>query len=160
VNSSVVRAAVIALVALGAARADAQITTVITPPKQTEAKSQALARRAQVAQDSVARVTLTEMKQWVDSAAASLALRPDSGTVPPDSSAAARAAQQPFPPGTDSAAARRRVVEGPPEFREGARAPNTATNVPTLALLGVAMIAVGFALRKRLLPIAEQRRKP
>ena len=73
------RAALAALLTFGAARANAQITTVVSPPpKRNAATQQEVVRREQAAQDSVARVTLTGMTQWVDSAAAALALsRPE-----------------------------------------------------------------------------------
>ncbi len=86
-----------AIVVFGAATAEAQITTVIETPKRTTvAAQQAAARREEVAQDSIARITMTGMKEWVDSAAASLAIRPDTGTVPAsDTAAATRRSTQP-----------------------------------------------------------------
>ena len=160
VNIRLARAAGAALIMFGVARADAQITTVIAAPKQPAAKATETARRAEAAQDSIARVTLTEMKQWVDSAAAALSLRPDTGTTQPDSAAAATRAEPQIPPRPDSATLRRRIIESPPEFREGARAPNTATNVPTLALVGVAMILAGIAVRRRWRTTTDSRREP
>ena len=76
------RAALAAMLIAGAASANAQITTVVaSPPKRNQpAQQQAAAQREQAVQDSVARVTMTGMKEWVDSAAAALAIRPD--TVP------------------------------------------------------------------------------
>lgn len=142
------RLATAALLALGATRANAQITTVVAGPKRTDAKAQAAAQRDSAAQDSVARVTLTDMKSWVDSAAASLALRPDTGTVPADSATPATAVQEPSMQPRDTAAARRRIANAPPDFRAGARAPDTATQVPTVAVLGAVMILAGLALRR------------
>jgi hypothetical protein len=146
VNTWMGRAAAVALLSFGAARADAQITTVIAPPKRVEAQTAAAVRREEVAQDSIARVTLTGMKQWVDSAAESLALRPDTGTVPSESPTTATAPAPPQRPDTSAAAARR---ESEPALRGGARAPDTATQVPALALAGAALIILGVALRRR-----------
>jgi hypothetical protein len=133
----------------GAARANAQITTVVAPPKRAATNQQEITRREQVAQDSIARTTLTGMTQWVDSAAAALALHPDTGAVPaspatvtvparPDS--ARSAVSQPAP----SAPAAQ-----PPEFRDGARAPDTATAIPTVALIGGVMALVGLLIRRK-----------
>ena len=148
-KTRLIRAAVVALVALGASRADAQITTVVAGPKRADAKAEQAARRDAAAQDSIARVTLTDMKTWVDSAAAALALKPDTGIAPADSGAAANQVQRESMQPVDSAVARRRIREAPPEFRDGARAPNTATRLPTVAALGVAMVLAGVALRRR-----------
>jgi hypothetical protein len=141
----ITRAAFVALAGLGAARAEAQITTVVEQPKRVEANAQAVARRQEVAQDSIARVTLTGMKQWVDSAAQSLALRPDTGTAPSETAvpASAVATQRP----DTSAAARARPAQTP-EFRDGARAPNTATQLPMFALGGAALLLIGLLLRR------------
>jgi hypothetical protein len=140
---------------LGATRGDAQITTVIAPPKQSEAKQQEAARRQAAAQDSVARVTLTDMKEWVDSAAASLAIRPDTGPVPAaDSTRSPAQAANPQPNvRSDSAASAERREGAPGVFRDGARAPDTATDVPTIALIGALLVLVGLALGRRRVPV-------
>jgi LPXTG-motif cell wall-anchored protein len=144
-------AAAALLLVIGAAEARAQITTVIGPPKRAQTTTADSARREQVAQDSVARVTLTNMKEWVDSAAHALALRPDTGTVPAETPSTAPATvpatQVPLRP--DSATRSRRMETAPPEFREGARAPNTATSIPTLALVGAALVVLGVAVGRR-----------
>jgi hypothetical protein len=156
------RAALAAMVVFGGATADAQITTVIETPKRNEAKQQqAVARREEAAQDSITRVTMTGMKEWVDSAAAALALRPDTGTVPAgDSAASSRAAStQAAASRADSAApSPNRQATQTPEFRDGARAPDTGTPVPTIALIGAIMILIGAALRR--LPAAAKARVP
>ena len=151
-NTWISRAAAAALVGLGAARADAQITTVIAAPKRAEANAQAAARREEVAQDSIARVTLTGMKQWVDSAAASLALRPDTGTAPAEAPV-----QAPAPPRADTVASAARRPAQATEFHDGARAPNTATQWPAVALGGGLLLLMGFALRRRTPAVARSR---
>jgi len=84
------RAACAAIVVFAAARADAQITTVMDAPKRVDAKQQAIAKREEVAQDSIARVTMTGMKEWVDSAANALAVRPDTTATPAADTASRR----------------------------------------------------------------------
>ena len=137
-------AAVVALVGFGTARADGQITTVVAQPKRVEANAQAVARRAEVAQDSIARVTLTGMKQWVDSAAQSLALRPDTGTATSETPVPATPASRK----ADSVSAAPSRPAATPEFKDGARAPDTATQLPMFALGGAALVLVGLALRR------------
>ena len=141
----ITRAAVVALAGLGAARAEGQITTVVAPPKRVEANAEAVARRQEAAQDSVARVTLTGMKQWVDSAAQSLAIRPDTGTTPSDTAVAATTAA-PQRPDTSATTARPTQT---PEFRDGAKAPDTATQLPSFALAGAVLLLTGLVLRRR-----------
>jgi hypothetical protein len=151
VNNNLGRAALAAMLAFGAARANAQITTVIASPKRNTPSQQEVVRREQVAQDSIARVTLTGMTQWVDSAAAALAIRPDTGAtsasdtaaaIRPDSSSAANTR-------VTSPPASARPPAAPAEFRDGARAPDTATSVPTIALVGGAMVLIGVLVGRR-----------
>ena len=139
-------AALVALAGLGTARAEGQITTVVAQPKRVEANAQAVARRQEVAQDSVARITLTGMKQWVDSAAQSLALRPDTGTTPSETAvpAATRVDQRP-----DTSAGATARPAHTPEFRDGAKAPDTATQLPMFALAGAVLLLTGLVLRRR-----------
>ena len=139
------RAVVAALMTIGAASAHAQITTVIAPsPKRNESTQQEVARREQATQDSVARVTLTGMTEWVDSAAASLALRPDTDGAA--RSADSAAVQQPARTSADSSKVMN-AAKGEVELRDGARAPNTATSIPTLGLIGTVLIMLGVGLR-------------
>ena len=141
------RAAVAAIVYFGAATAHAQITTVMDPPKRVDAKQQIAAKREAVVQDSIARVTMTGMKEWVDSAANALAVRPDTSPVPANDSGAS--SQPQAPQRTDSATATPGRTAAPTEFRDGARAPNTGTSVPTVAVVGAVMLLVGVAMRRR-----------
>jgi hypothetical protein len=150
-------AAAALLVAVGVTEARAQITTVIGPAKRAQATGPDSVRRERVAQDSIARVTLTDMKQWVDSAAQALALRPDTGTTPAEAPTTVAAAQ--LPPRPDSATVSRRTEAAPPEFREGGRAPNTATAIPTLGVLGAALLVIGIAVgRRRCVPVPSKSR--
>jgi len=142
------RAALAAMMIAGAASANAQITTVVaSPPKRVDPAQQATAQREQAAQDSIARVTMTGMKQWVDSAAAALAIRPD--TVPTTADTAVgtpRAATSPAARSNSQAPTR---ADSTAEFRDGARAPDTATPIPAIALAGAALIAIGAAMKRR-----------
>ncbi len=132
-----------ALITFAAGSANAQITTVVaTPPKRDQVSQQVAARREQAAQDSVARVTMTDMKEWVDSAAAALAIRPDTALAVADTAVAAPSAPAPH----RSTPAR---ADTTTEFRDAARAPNTATAAPTIVVLGVALILLGAIVRKR-----------
>jgi hypothetical protein len=147
VNHWLRRAALAAVLTFATERAHAQITTVIAAPKRPDPVAQQQAARVERAtQDSVARVTLTGMTQWVDSAAAALALRPDTGTTPISDTSAAPA-RTPVPSRADSASDARRDTTG--AMRSGARAPDTATVIPTIALVGAVMILVGLVMRGR-----------
>ena len=149
-------AAVLALTFIPAL-ASAQITTVISAPKRQQATAQAAAQREAATQDSIARVTLTGMKEWVDSAANAMALKPDTGVTVADTAlttAAKPTAQRP-----DSTTNRAATARPSETFRDGARAPNTATPWPTLAALGLGLIAAGSLLRRRLAPAQSSSRR-
>ena len=142
------RAALAAMMIAGAASANAQITTVVaSPPKRVDPAQQATAQREQAAQDSIARVTMTGMKEWVDSAAAALAIRPD--TVPATADTAVGTSRAPTSPAPRSNAQAPTRADSTAEFRDGARAPDTATPIPAIALAGAALIAIGVAMRRR-----------
>ena len=143
------RAALAAMMIVGAGTANAQITTfVASPPRKTEPAQRAAAQqREKTAQDSVARVAMTGMKEWVDSASAALAIRPD--TVPTAADTAVgtpRAATAPAPKSDSSASAR--TSERPSEFTNGARAPDTATPIPAIGLAGILLIVIGAAMKR------------
>ena len=143
-NKSLERAAIAAFIVFGSVRANAQITTVVAPPPQrNQTSAQAVAQREQATQDSVARVTLTDMREWVDSAAAALAIRPDTASTPTDTTTA------PAPGNRSAEPPVRSQPDSQPTFRDGARAPNTATPIPTLAVAGAVLIALGVAMRRR-----------
>lgn len=106
--------------------ATAQITTYIPPPRPDTVSAQAIAAADSAKRDSLARVSLTNMKAWVDSAAGvplSLPERPMDTAV---------------------------VVPEPPQpvtsFEDGMPAPATASDLPALALFGVIALAAGVAL--------------
>ena len=144
------RAALAVMMIVSAGTAKAQITTVVaSPPRKNAAAEQAAAQqREKITQDSVARVAMTDMKEWVDSASAALAIRPD--TVASSSDTAVgnpRVATAPAPKSDSSANAR--TAGRQPEFRNGARAPDTATPIPAIGLTGITLILTGVALKRR-----------
>lgn len=119
------------------ATAVGQFTTFVTPPRQRADSARAIptpAQRAATA-DSTARVAITNMKAWVDSAAGDIVVnradstgRPVAATGPVTSGAAT--------PSAESTAA----------FRDGARAPDTATWLPLLVLIGAGAVGAGVIL--------------
>jgi hypothetical protein len=142
------RAALAAILTFAAARAEAQITTVVATPKPTPANPQQVAQREQAKQDSIARVTHTGMTQWVDSAAHAMALRPDTANVSASDTAISPTSPAASPARQDSSTARA-ASTGDVEFKDRSRAPNTATPIPTFALAGAAMLMLGVLLRRR-----------
>lgn len=131
---------------LTASPAAAQFTGVVAPPKaRTSAATNAAAEAATpgARSDSAGRTALSDMRAWVDSAAgvsAPATTRPDStrrdSTVAPVSAAAEiPAAPQPTASVTDST--------------DAMRAPDTATMLPALALVGLVMLGGGAWLLRR-----------
>jgi hypothetical protein len=115
--------------------ASAQFTTFIPPQvKAADSVKTAVANQQRAVADSIQRVQLTNMKTWVDSAAGvvapPVAARADSlMAAPPDSLTRSQVA-------TDSA----------PTLKNGARAPETASDLPLLALLGAMGLGIGTVL--------------
>jgi hypothetical protein len=152
-------AATVLLSFAGAGMAQAQNTAVIIPPKRADTVVADSVRRAQAAQDSVARVTLTDMKQWVDSAAQALAVQPDTGAVATPRTDTAAAVAAPATAQRPDSAVQSRPPSQAAEFRDGARAPDTATPFPTFAVIGGAMVLAGIAIgRRRRVPAVPGRR--
>ena len=143
------RAALAAMMIVGVGTAKAQITTVVaSPPRKTEPAQQAAAKqRDRVVQDSIARVAMTGMKEWVDSASAALAIRPD--TVPTTADTALGTPRTATAPAPKSDSASARTSERASEFADGARAPDTATPIPAIGLAGVLLILMGVAMKRR-----------
>ena len=136
-------AAVAAALVLGSAEASAQFTGVVIPPKAKPAPVvDTMPKSVTEMRDSVARVNLTNMKDWVDSAAVALTTVPT--PVVTDTAAAGIPVATPVP-ARDTAVR----AAGTTEFREGAPAPNTATPIPMLALLGVSALVAGLWLLRR-----------
>jgi hypothetical protein len=133
------------LVAFVPAAAPAQFTSTVRAPRPekpavVEARQDSL-RRA----DSTSVVErMSEMREWVDSAAQAIA----ADAPPTDSVALDSAGVAPAASGGEIAMA---PAPGPPpaRFEDGARAPDTATPLPLIALLGMGSMAAGALLRRR-----------
>ena len=110
---------------LCASQLSAQITTYVAPPRQLPATPLAAATADSARRDSVSQVAMRNMKQWVDSAAGVY--------VPAHDTAVTIAENDPGRP----------VVT---TFSNGSVAPETASDLPALALIGVVTLAVGAAL--------------
>lgn len=127
----------LALIALPA-MASAQITTFVPPaPRQSPARA-AVVAEAQAHTDSVRRATITNLTAWVDSAAGVAAVRVD--TLPDGTVTTSR---------TTAAEANKRTVT---TFSNGSVAPDTASALPLLALVGLASLSLGTVIlagRKR-----------
>lgn len=132
-----------AVLALCSVEASAQFTGVVVPPKpKVDVVVETTPKTVLQQRDSVARVNLTNMKDWVDSAASALGVPTapvvtDTARIPapvPPPATPARVEEPTVPP------------RGTTEFREGAAAPNTATPIPLLALLGLVSLAGGLWL--------------
>ena len=140
-------AAAAALLAGSAPAAAAQFTSVVTPPPPSRSAQVAAARADSAAhnvgaRDSANATRLTDMKTWVDSATVALA-----GTgAPPRADTTARDSAAAEVTVTGTASGRRGGNAPAPTMHDGARAPDTATALPTLAVLGALAVGVGLVL--------------
>ena len=130
------RLCALALLLLAPAVAEAQFTTVVRPPRQET--SDKLVERER-ARDSVATLQITSMQEWVDSVASAAAEAGD--TIVTESAGILEADSVGFEPG----AARESTVR----YADGAAAPDTATPLPLLTLVGLLAAGLGGALLYR-----------
>ena len=133
---------VAAAVALFSAPASAQFTGVVVAPKAKAAPADSAPRTIAERRDSVAQVTMTNMKDWVDSAATALGVP----VAPVTTDTMSASAVAPLPAQREVPAAPERATT---EFREGAPAPNTATPIPMLALMGLTALGTGLWMLRR-----------
>lgn len=133
---SLVKMLAAAALLAGASPAAAQFTAAI-PPRQP-AGSAAAGAADSVARDTAVAVRLRDMREWVDSAAVALDVN-----VPPSSDSAAldTAAAAPAPQAS--------APGGETQFRDGAPAPDTATALPFIALIGAGSLLVGAWMLRR-----------
>ncbi len=117
--------------------ASAQFTGLVTPPPRPAPPVEMIAEAGAVATDTTAAARMTDMKAWVDSAAVAVAAQAPQDTATPPVVIETPAAAEPAPQQDVTA------------FQEGAPAPNTATVLPALLLLGAGLVAGGAALRRR-----------
>lgn len=130
---------------LAPVQAGAQFTAVVTPPPAEADAPASVETRARV--DSADRAQLTDLRTWVDSAASVVASASPAPTIVDSAAPAA-----PVPAA---------VPQQTTEFRDGARAPDTATSLPLLLALGSLLFASGLALLLRRAPAAPARgRRP
>lgn len=108
--------------------AQAQITTYVAPPRAPAPTREMVAAADSARRDSVAQVSMTNMKAWVDSAAG-VPVPAHVGQV--DSAALANDPGRPVVTTT---------------FSDGSVAPATASNLPTLAVIGAICFALGAVL--------------
>ena len=112
--------------------ASAQFTTFIPPRSATSDSAKAVAAAVQKAQtDSAVNAQLTNMKTWVDSAA---------GVASPPTTAADSLAAQSNPTNLPTPAADTAMAAA------GTRAPQTASDLPLLALTGAGLLVIGTIL--------------
>lgn len=131
--------------ALVAAPAAAQFTAVVAPPKPKVETPAVEALPAAAQKDSMVKVTMTNMKDWVDSAAASLGV----AVTPALADTAARQGTPPLAiPARPAAPVPPAPAVATTEFRDGAPAPNTATPLPLVALLGALIFGSGLWLMR------------
>ena len=125
---------------LAPAALSAQFTTFVAPPRKAAADSAPKTVAAKARADSVARMSVTDMKTWVDSAAGtSTQVASASDTTMAAANAAATAPQ--------AANANARTTT---TFSNGAIAPNTASPLPAYLAAGLASLSAGlFLLRRR-----------
>ena len=134
-----------AALAGGASTSAAQFTGVVAPPKaKPSAEAVAAAAAESGRRDTSVSVRLTEMKAWVDSAAVAVAAAPTSDTTARMDTVRTDTTRRGGQP-VRTETARGDVTT----FRDGAPAPDTATPLPFILLLGAASVLAGAWLRRR-----------
>lgn len=130
----------LAILALLPVAASAQFTTFVAPPRKpaVDSAKSAIIAEQMARGDSAIRMSLTDMKAWVDSAAGSGSSATTAAVNPADTSAAAPTAPTAAVPSASQPATT--------AFSDGAIAPNTASALPTLVVAGLALLLLGGAL--------------
>ena len=121
------------LIAIFPAVASAQFTTFVPPVAKTDSIKAAAVAQTQAARDSITHTTLTNMKAWVDSAAGTVASTTDT-----------MSAANPSTPSTATASTS--SASSTTSFSNGALAPNTASPLPLIALVGLAALSLGTVM--------------
>ena len=120
----------------------AQFTTFIPPrTKAAEAAKTVAVARERARTDSVMRIRLSDMKAWVDSAAGSVAV-PNTATDPAPTPAPGRTTTIV----TDTSMSYAVIPDSVRVRHGGARAPDTASDLPMLALIGAIALAIGTVM--------------
>ena len=129
----------------------AQFTTFVAPPRKAVVDSAPTTVAAKARADSVARMSLTDMKTWVDSAAGtSTQVASTNDTTMAAANASAPAPQ--VPSGN---------AHSTTTFSNGAIAPNTASPLPAYLAAGLTMFSIGLFLvrRRRRAPVNARRER-
>ena len=122
-----------AMVIISPAGAPAQFTGVVSQPKKASASTQATVA-AKVVSDSARETRLSDMKAWVDSAAGSLGV-------------STRAADTSSVPAVTVTTPHTTTSTGEvASMSAGVRAPDTASMVPLVALVGAVFLSAGIFL--------------
>lgn len=135
-------APVIAVLAIAAAAlvtpavASAQFTTFVAPPQKSDSVKAAAVVEKRAQTDSVVHMQLGDMKAWVDSAAGVGVAYVD--TAAQMSPVAVGMDARATTPTTDRAVTT--------TFSDGAIAPNTASSLPALLMVGFLSIGIGLLL--------------
>ena len=108
-----------------AAQLSAQITTYVAPPRPAQPSAEAIATADSIRRDSVTQLSMRNMKEWVDSAAGVPVPAYDTAVTVVRDSAGHTAVTT---------------------FSNGTVAPETASDLPTLAILGIVGLVVGAGL--------------
>lgn len=118
--------AVLTFLAIAPVSVRAQITTYVPPAPHGDSVRAAIVAEQKAQTDSATTQSLANMKTWVDSAA---------GVTAPDTATAqvAVAEPRPTPPLTTT-------------FSNGAVAPETASPLPLIALVGLAALSLGTVM--------------
>ena len=113
----------------------AQFTTFVAPPRQAVDSAKTTVAVTKARADSIARMSLTDMKAWVDSAAGVPGTKVATANDTAMASVATAAPDQRVEPGRTTTT-----------FSNGAIAPNTATPLPAYLVAGLASLIVGMLL--------------
>lgn len=122
----------------------AQITTYVPPTRPPSHQRQAVAAADSARRDSVRLAAMsTNMRAWVDSAAG-VRIPRDSASVAETTVIERQPEPEPEPlPAPEVPRRSRPVIE---TFSNGSVAPATASDLPVLTVIGVAILAVGAGL--------------
>lgn len=118
------------LAAFVPALASAQFTTFVPPASRSDSARAAVVADQKAHADSITHTTLTNMKAWVDSAAGVSVAQTDS----------AQAAEG------VAATTTTKTTKTTTSFADGAVAPETASPLPLIALVGLAALSLGTVL--------------
>ena len=130
---------IIAALLAGPLAAHAQFTAVITPPAKDKSEQVASSPAAVARADSTQKAKLTDMKLWVDSAAASLTARDTTTRIDTTTKVVAKPVAPTAAPATHA-----HVSTG-----DSAALPDTASPLPAAALLGFTMLVSGLLMLRQ-----------